>query len=337
MRIETGVKNSKGQIIGDGAIAGVLGAATVSLWFLLFDFSRGRPLETPALLAAVLFHGSARGPMPPLVAEYTIVHVFAFVGFGVASAVLLDAAERSLALLPPLLILLAAFEGLFLTLVTLLGPQFQGALSWWSVLVGNLLATAVMTGYFFARHPQLGEHLFGPWIGVLAEGAAAGVIGGTVVVLWFLFYDLGSGSNPFRTPAMLGGVLLNGARNTAEAAAGSPLVMGYTVLHFAVFVAFGVVAAGLAASLDEPLLWACFLLVFCIFQVFFVGFASVLNGALLDQLGWGTIVVGNLLSAAGMLGFFYWRRGVLRRRSTSSTGAARPPIENESPDLTAPG
>jgi len=203
--------------------------------------------------------------------------------------------------------------------------------------VGNLLATAVMTGYFFARHPQLGEHLFGPWIGVLAEGAAAGVIGGTVVVLWFLFFDLGSGSNPFRTPAMLGGVLLNGARNTAGAAAGSPLVMGYTVLHFAVFVAFGVVAAGLAASLDEPLLWACFLLVFCIFQAFFVGFASVLNGALLDQLGWGTIVVGNLLSAAGMLGFFYWRRGVLRRRSTSSTGAARPPVENDSPDLTAPG
>ena len=48
--------DSKGQIIRDGAVA-VLGAATVAVWFLLFDFSRGSPLETPAVLAAVLFHG----------------------------------------------------------------------------------------------------------------------------------------------------------------------------------------------------------------------------------------------------------------------------------------
>ena len=78
--------NSKRQIIRDGAIAGVLGAATVALWFLLFDFSRGRLFETPALLAALLFHGTARVPTLPLVAEYTIVHVFAFIGFGVGSA-----------------------------------------------------------------------------------------------------------------------------------------------------------------------------------------------------------------------------------------------------------
>ncbi|MGO9603310.1 MAG: hypothetical protein ACLQAT_07915 [Candidatus Binataceae bacterium] len=316
--------NSKGQIIRDGAIAGLLGAATVALWFLLFDLSRGRLFETPALLAIVLFHGVARGPILPLVAEYTIAHVFAFVGFGVGSAILLEAAERNRALLPSLLIMLAVFEGLFVTLVTLLGPEFQGTLSWWSVLVGNLLATAVMVGYFFARHPQLGEHLFGPWVGVLAEGATAGVIGGTVVVMWFLFYDLGSGSNPFRTPTMLGGVILEGARNPAVATAGSPLVMGYTVLHFAVFVAFGVVVASLAASLDEPLLWVSFLLVFCFFQVFFVGFASLLSDALLNQLGWGTIVAGNLLSAAAMLGFFYLRRRTLHSRSKSWMEVAKP-------------
>ena len=328
--------NSKGQIVRDGAIAGVLGAATVSLWFLLFDFSRGRLFETPALLAAVLFHGTVRMPTLPLVAEYTIVHVFAFVGFGVVSAVLLEAAERNRALLPSLLILLAAFEGLFVSLVALLGPEFQGTLSWWSVLVGNLLATAVMVGYFFARHPQLGEHLFGPWVGVLAEGAAAGAIGGTVVVMWFLFYDLGSGSNPFRTPAMLGGVILEGVRNPGVTGAGSPLVMGYTVLHFAVFVAFGVVTASLAASLDEPLLWVSFLLVFCLFEAFFVGFASVLSDALLHHLGWGTIVAGNLLSAAGMLGFFYWRRRALHQRSRNGAEVANTPNKEKSSHIAAP-
>ena len=224
-----------------------------------------------------------------------------------------------------------------MTLVTLVGPEFQGALSWWSVLVGTLLATAVMVGYFFARHPQLGEHLFGPWVGVLAEGAAAGVIGGTMVVMWILFYDLGSGSNPFRTPAMLGGVILEGARNPAGAAIGSPLVMGYTVLHFAVFVAFGVVAASLAASVDEPLLWAGFLLVFCLFCTFFVAFASVLSDALLHQLGWDTIVAGNLLSAASMLGFFYARRRALHLRSKGGAEVSKAPNEQGSPDLTTPG
>ena len=308
--------NSKVQVIRDGAVGGALGAATVALWFLLFDFSRGSPLETPALLAAVLFHGgSARTAIVPLAAQYTIVHLAAFVAFGVGSAILLEAAERNRSLLPSLLMVLAAFEGLFVALVALLGPEFQGALSWWSVLVGNLLATPVMVGYFFARHPTLGGHFFGPWVGVLAEGAAAGVIGGAVVVMWFLLHDLGSGSNPFRTPAMLGGVLLEGTRNSAAAAAVSgPLVMAYTVLHFAVFIAFGALAACFAASQDEPLLWTIFLLLFCCFQAFFVAFASLLNYALLEQLGWWTIVAGNLASAAAMLGFFSLRRRALQEK-----------------------
>ena len=315
--------NSKSQIIRDGAVAGILGAATVALWFLLFDFSRGRLFETPALLATTLFHASAQVPILRLVVEYSAVHVFAFVSFGVASAVLLEAAERNRSVLPSLLIVLAAFECVFVIFVTLLRPEFQPALSWWSVLVGNLLATAVMAGFFFARHPQLGAQLFGAWVAVLAEGAAVGVIGGTVVIIWFLFHDLGSRSNPFRTPAMIGGALLEGAHNPAAAAVSSPLVMGYTVLHFAAFVAFGVVAASLAASLDEPLLWTSFLLVFCLFQTFFAGFASVLSEALLDQLGWGTIVVGNLLSATSMLGFFYLRRSALHLHSKSSAQVPR--------------
>ncbi|HTR60438.1 MAG TPA: hypothetical protein VMH37_01975 [Candidatus Binataceae bacterium] len=328
--------NSKGQIVRDGAVAGLLGAATVALWFLLFDFSRGRMFETPALLASVLFHSAARGAALPLVVEYTIVHVFAFVAFGVGTAIMLEAAEHRRTLLPALLIVLIAFEGLFVALVTFLGPEFQSALSWWSVLVGNLLATAVMVAYFFGRHPRLGDRLFGPWVSILAEGAAAGAIGGTVVILWFLFYDVGSGSNPFRTPATLGSVILAGSRNPATIAATSPVVMSYTVLHFAVFVAFGIVVASLAASLEEPLLWLCLLLVFSLFQAFFMGFASILSDALLNQLGWGTIVVGNLLSAAAMLAFFYARRRSLRPRLAEWAGLTHPPQEG-SGDVTAPG
>ena len=42
-RLRAVAMNSKGRIIRDGAVAGLLGAATVAVWFLLFDFSRGSP------------------------------------------------------------------------------------------------------------------------------------------------------------------------------------------------------------------------------------------------------------------------------------------------------
>ncbi len=312
------------RIAKDGAIAGVLGASTVSAWFLLFDACRNRLLETPALLASVLLHNSAKLPTLPLVAEFTVVHLFAFVAFGILCATLLEAAERNRALLTPLLVVAGGFEAAFVVLVIVLGPEFKGAISWWSVLVGNLLATAVMAGYFFAHHSKLGEALFGPSVTILAEGAAAGAIGATAVILWFLFYDLGSGSNPFRTPGLLAGVILEGSRNAITmSSSSSPLILGYTVLHYAVFVAFGIVAAGLAASLDGPDLWVASLLVFCIFQSFFVGFASVLSDALV-QIGWGTIVAANLLSAVAMMGFLYWKRRSVAYSSPDSKPGKTP-------------
>jgi len=313
--------NSKARIVRDGAIAGALGAATVALWFMIFDLSRGAPVETPALLASVLLHGSA-GSVAALVAEYTVFHFAAFIAFGIGIAILLEAAERHASLLPALVIMTAVFEGLFVGIVMYFAREFQGSLSWWSVMVGNLLATAVMAAYFFALHPHLAYRLFGPWMSVLAEGASAGFIGAAMVVLWFFFRDIASGTSPLHTPAVLGGAILEGSRNAA--AFSSPVVIAYTVLHFAVFVAFGVAAASLAASLEEPLLYLGFLLMFALFQVFFVGFASILNGALLDQLGWGAIVGGNLLAAAAMLAFFYSRRAALHSRAAAWNDPNRP-------------
>ena len=200
------------NVIGDGAMAGFLGAVTVALWFLLFDISRGRPLETPALLAAALLHGQmiVTGMHLQLVIEYTVLHFAAFLLFGVAAAVLIEAAERERSLIISLLIFLFAFEVMFMGLTIFLGPMVSAALSWWSVLAGNLLATAVMLGYFFLlRHPKLLGDLLGPWVNILFEGIASGLIGGTVVAVWFLLCDLGT-DTPFRTPALLGGVLLQG-------------------------------------------------------------------------------------------------------------------------------
>ena len=44
-------------VLRDGVIAGLIGAAAVALWFLVFDIARGRPLLTPALLGGAVFQG----------------------------------------------------------------------------------------------------------------------------------------------------------------------------------------------------------------------------------------------------------------------------------------
>lgn len=298
-------------------MAGLLGALTVALWFLVFDISRGRPFETPVLLGAILLHGgvSTTAVQWPVVVQYTILHFGAFAAFGIAAAVLIEAAERERSLILSLLIFLFAFEVFFLALAMFLGPAFAAAMSWWSVLAGNLLATAVMLAYFFGlRHPMLATELFGPWVNIVLEGVASGIIGGTVVAIWFLLCDLGT-DTPFRTPALLGGMLLEGIYVPSAIQATAPLVLGYTVLHFTAFILFGLVASCLlAASEREPVLLLGILILFACFEVFFLGFAAILSHSLLEQLGWSTIVTGNLLASTAMLGFFFLRHRQLHTR-----------------------
>jgi hypothetical protein len=312
------------NVIGDGAMAGLLGAVTVALWFLVFDISRGRPFETPALLAAALLHGKTivSGIHPHLVIEYTVLHFAAFLLFGIGAAILIEAAERERSLIISLLIFLFAFEVLFVGLTIFLGPLVSGALSWWSVLGGNLLATAVMLGYFFLlRHPHLLKELLGPWGNILFEGIVAGLIGGTAVAVWFLLCDLGT-DTPLRTPALLGGVLLEGIYDPAAIHVTIPLVLGYTVLHYAAFMLFGIVVSCLvAASEHEPILLLGVLILFACFEVFFLGVAAMLNHSLLDQIGWSTMVAGNLLAAVAMIGFFFLRHRKLHIRLRESWDA----------------
>ncbi len=46
-----------------------------------------------------------------------------------------------------------------------------------------------------------------------------------------------------------------------------------------------------------------------------------LSHSLLDQIGWSTIVAGNLLAAAGMIGFFFLRHRKLHVRLAESWAA----------------
>src|SRR5712691_3600766 len=89
------------RVYQEGIIAGIMGALSVALWFLVLDVAHGRPFYTPTVLGTALF-GRGVWPatletLPPsfeMVAMFTWVHVLAFAGVGVGVAYLIAVAER---------------------------------------------------------------------------------------------------------------------------------------------------------------------------------------------------------------------------------------------------
>ena len=302
------MEHSRARIVIDGAVAGMIGAVVVALWFLIFDTIRGHPFETPALLAATILHGTHTAQVHRAIAlltlEYSLIHFAAFIAFGIAGGLLLETCETESSLLFSLAIFFAAFEVFFIAVVLFLGPNVMAELTWWGIIVGNLLATAAMLSYFFWRHPALAWNLLGAWIGVAREGVTAGLVGAIVVALWFMGYDLASG-NSFHTPAILGAMVFQNANVTDGIKATVPLVLGYTILHFFAFVTFGVaLAILLAASEWEPFMALGAMLLLAVFEVFFVGFVSLVDQSALEVLGWWKIVAGNILALIAMTTYF---------------------------------
>jgi hypothetical protein len=302
-------------------VAGLLGACAVAAWFLVFDGARGHPFQTPAVLAAVVLHGTFTGPVPvttALVIEYTLLHFALFEAFGVAAAFLIVAAERETGLVAALVVFFIAFEVFFVALVAVLGHVASATVSWWSILVGNLLASGVMLAFFFFRHRAIGRALLGPWTAVLREGIVAGLIGAAVVAVWFLVYDTIAG-RPLYTPALLGAAVLQGLRDPAALRITPDVLIGYSVLHGAAFVLFGVtVAVLLAASEREPLLLIAVFVLYTCFEVAFFGAVMVMDEALVESLGWWTIFVGNVLATTAMVGYFLGRHRGLHRRTAAA-------------------
>ena len=140
------------RIVREGLIAGVIGATSVALWFLIVDVIAGRPLFTPTLLGRALF--SIFGPVPEgesaivHVIAYTIFHYTAFIAVGSFVAYIVSVAETQPSVLAGLLILFVAFEIGFHAFVALLQETTAlGALAWYQVMAGNLIAALLMGTY----------------------------------------------------------------------------------------------------------------------------------------------------------------------------------------------
>jgi uncharacterized membrane protein YphA (DoxX/SURF4 family) len=151
-------------VLREGLVAGFIGATVVAVWFLVVDLVAGQAFFTPATLGRALL--SVLGPATAgetvlgAVVVYTIFHYAAFVVVGLIAVVVVHVAETEPSVLAGFLILFVVFELAFHGLVALLQHTTAlGALAWYQVLAGNLLAATAMGTYLWRAHPALREEL----------------------------------------------------------------------------------------------------------------------------------------------------------------------------------
>jgi hypothetical protein len=141
---------------------------------------------------------------------------------------------------------------------------------------------------------------------LVREGMIAGAIGAAGVAAWFLLLDIVAGQ-PLFTPSALGGVLA-GNFASDSGAVHLPWVVGYTVFHFAAFLAVGLILSFVAHRAErEPSILAVFLILFVVFELGFYGFTAILAETRLPgALAWYRVTGGNLIAAV-LMGTYIWR------------------------------
>lgn len=292
-----------------GVVAGIVAATTVALFFLILDAISGQMFRTPAFMAGLLTGSGVATDEVRLgmVALFTLVHYAVFIAVGVAVSSLLTSLGLRPMLLLGVVLGVIFFDLVFYGSLVVRGVDVLDVLGWPAFLAGNLLGGLALMGYLDWTGP---EETAG-WRDVLAhhrtirEGLVAGVLGGFVVVMWFLLIDI-IWREAFFTPAALGSAVFDGARGIAEVRIDPANVLGYTAVHFASFFAVGLIAAAIATEAERHgviLLGA--VLLFVTFETLFLGLTAIAATWLLDALNPWTILSANLVAAVTM-GWYLW-------------------------------
>lgn len=295
------------NLITRGIVAGVVGATTLALWFLIVDAAQGAPFRTPGLLASSILGMDGFESRPGLIAFYTLIHYAAFVVVGILTVWALSKVRWGPGILLGLVLGFVLFDLVFYSSVYITGIDVVQELGWVEVLAGNLIAGVSIMGYL---------HLTGDvrpvtWWEALAdhqivrEGLVAGLVGAVAVAAWFFFFDLTQG-RPLFTPAALGSALFLGASTLEAVEISFWTIAGYSVFHIAAFMVVGLVASVIVwqAESTPPFILGAILL-FVAFEALFLGLLAVVAEFLLGPLAWWSIAVGNLLAVAAM-GYYLW-------------------------------
>lgn len=148
------------SILREGAVAGIIGATVVAVWFLVVDMVSNELFHTPDLLGRSvlsIFGSTADDSRFMVVSLYTLFHYGAFILAGMLAVAVVHAGLRESSVLAGALILFVAFELGFYGMMALLSQSDAiGSLAWYQIGLANLLAAVAMGTYLWRTHPRLG-------------------------------------------------------------------------------------------------------------------------------------------------------------------------------------
>ncbi|MEX1256469.1 MAG: hypothetical protein WEG36_02515 [Gemmatimonadota bacterium] len=135
--------------------------------------------------------------------------------------------------------------------------------------------------------------------GFWARGVIAGVLGATVLALWFLIIDASLGQ-PFHTPSLLAHSLFG--VEGLESSPGS--IALYTVIHYLAFVAIGLLVTRLFMAVAwGPNTLLGVVLGFVLFDLAFYASIYITGVDVVEELGWVEVLAGNLLAGLTIMGY----------------------------------
>jgi hypothetical protein len=150
---------------------------------------------------------------------------------------------------------------------------------------------------------------------VIAEGIVAGVIAHLGIALVLLVADLVAGRWILFTPALLGTVLLEGARDICQVPLRVTTVLAYTSIHLTALAAFGLLASMLIhASEQRPILWLGALFVFIFVAWHLTGAVLTLVAPVRGCFSLWWITGASAVGALGMAGYLWRAHPGLRQR-----------------------
>lgn len=139
------------------------------------------------------------------------------------------------------------------------------------------------------------------------EGIVAGIIGAATITFWCLLVDAVSGRLLY-TASALGTALFDRSMPLdvlAKAPVSLEMAAMFMWLRALAFLAIGGVAAHLLGRVDrDPGLGFGFVLVSVVFSFAFTVAGMIFAAPILKDLMWPVILMGNLLAAAAMVGYF---------------------------------
>ncbi len=300
--------NRTRRVFLHGAIAGILAATAVAIFFLVVDWAIHAPFRTPAFLSGAILGIHHATPDAGAIVPYTIVHYVVFVVIGILAAWVVGSVPTARGLLFGIVVGFLLFDLLFYAGILSSGTDIIRALGWPLVLLGNILAGLVMLAYLRLVVPAgavgwleaLRQHR------TVREGILAGIIGATVVAIWFLIVDAIAGNVLF-APAALGSAIFFGATSPAQVTVDFTTVAGYTLIHYLAFIGVGLIAAAVVRGAeDSPPLVLGLALLFVVAETLFIGLVAIAANWILGSFAWWAIVVGNVLAALAM-GAYLWK------------------------------